>query len=143
MPVTITRLSKAELEKEFKRPGVSAENLADYIDTLRDLSVGDGFTVRVSEATRTTNKKLEDGTVEAKEETVEVVPDSGDGENVDTMRAFKRRMTAAADTLGFSIKWKPKGHRAGEGEDAHFVTDWLVARIRESKVETTKNGQSK
>jgi hypothetical protein len=133
MAVTITRLSKEDLDKEFKRPSNKTENLGDYLAALDGLTVGDGFTVRIAEATK-------DGKL------VEVVPDSGDGESVDTMRAFKRRMNTAADTLNFSLKWKPKGHRVGEGDNARFVTDWLAVRVDETKPVKTKaasNGAAK
>lgn len=129
MPITLQRLTAEQINQEFKRSGNSAENLSDYIDSLQGLAVGDGFTVKVIETTR--DDKL-----------VELVPLSDDDDSADTVRAFKRRMNAAADKLGLTLKWRPKGHRTGEGENAHFVTDWLVVKATSSKAETSTNGKA-
>lgn len=138
MPVTITRLTKEQAAKEFTRPSNSVENLTDYIETLRPLEIGEGFTIRVAEAMgkdKDGNDKLQ-----------EVVPDSGEGDNVDTVRAFKRRMNSAADNLNIGLKWKPKGHRTGEGDNVRFVTDWLAVKVTETKpvkIKADKNGTGK
>lgn len=127
---TIHKLTPTEFEETFKRQGSNIELLTDYVDNLRGLSVGEGFTMKVSE-------------VERDEKLIEIVPDTMDGQGeVDTVRAFKRRMNAAAESLGFDLKWKPKGHRVGEGEDARFVTDWLSAQVVALSETKKDNGTS-
>ena len=123
-------MSQDEADAEFKRQGSNVEKLDDYVDTLRGMEIGQALTVKVSE--ETVNDKY-----------VEIVPDTEDTDGkADTVRMFKRRMNAAADSLNFTLKWKAKGHRTGEGEDARFVTDWLVARADNSKPEAS-NGDGK
>ena len=131
MPILITRKSKEELEQEFRRAGADVENLGDYVDALRDLDLGEGFSMQVVQIERDVT---ENGKTERK--TFDVIPDAADKEgNAPTMRAFKLRTHAAAKSLGRDIKWKIRGHRVDGGK---YVIDQITAQIRAAKVE--KNG---
>jgi hypothetical protein len=130
MPISITRLSTDEVEKEFKRAGNDVDNIRDYIVMLSELSVGEGFTMKVKEI-------VTDG------KQSEVVPDSVDAQDKpDTVRTFKRRMNAAAKECNLGLKWKVKGHRTGDGKNARFVTDWLMVRIVASNEGDTEDAQN-
>jgi hypothetical protein len=130
MPITITRLSEEEIKAEFKRVGNSDENLAEYIELVGSLGPGDGFTVPVTRVTRD-------------EEVHEVVVLSEDDDmDMPTIRSFKRRLNAAAGNQNLEVKYRPKGHREGEGENAHYVTEKIIVVISATKPKTSraKNG---
>lgn len=128
MPITITRLSQDELKAELKRQGNSEENLAEYNELVATLGPGDGFTLPVTRITRgeTVNE-------------VVVLSDDDDAE-LPTIRSFKRRLNAAANSNGLEMKYRPKGHREGDGDNAHYVTERLVVVVSATKAKTTKNG---
>lgn len=133
MPLTITRLTADEAKKEFSRSGSSEENLGDYIDTINSLAIGEGFKLPVAQAKDAKGKDID----------VVVISDNED-EDMPSMRAFKRRMNAAAELSNKQLKWKPRGHRVGEGNEAHFVIDAIAVQVRASTPKVTKpaNGRA-
>jgi len=135
---TIKRLSVEEAKAEFKRTGSNLEKLDDYVDTLRDMGLGEAITVKVQG--QFVDEEADGKTIQ---KWVEVVPDTVDSDGeADTVRAFKRRMNAAAGSLGFKLKWKNKGHREGDGDNARFVMDWLSALAVSKDVDTSEDGDS-
>ena len=146
---TIKKLTVDEAKAEFKRTGNNLEKLDDYIDTLRGLSIGEAITVKVQggyveveeKAKNAEGKLVPTGKMVEKWE--DIIPETTDEDgDADTARAFKRRMQAAAGSLGFKLKWKNKGHREGEGENARFVMDWLSGLAVESSVDVSEDGEN-
>ena len=122
MSFQFTKLSAEQVKEEFKKSAASDENTQPIIRLFEEngISVGDGFTLKVED------------------------------EEVDglSVRATKRRYNAAAEALGFHLKWKVSGHteralveRDGkEVEDDVFFTDYLVVRVDSSTPTITNNG---
>jgi hypothetical protein len=135
----IRRVTKEEAAAEFKRTGSNLEKLDQYIDTLRGMDIGEAITVSITGQWQE-QKVKKDGkdTGQTVRKWVDLVPATEDEDGmVDTVRTFKRRMNAAAESLDFKLKWKNKGHRVGEGEESRFVMDWLSGLAVESSVEVS------
>lgn len=132
-------MPQEEADAEYKRQGSNVEKLDDYIDTLRTMEIGQAFTVSVDE--QMAPYKQKDGTII--EKLTEFVPETTDDNGqADTVRMFKRRMNAGADTLNFKLKWKVKGHRVPDPTEKNgnrFVSDWLIARADHSTPTTTSD----
>ena len=131
MPITFTKLSREELEEEFKRATASEDSIAEYISALKDgeIGVGDGFTLPVVRNPGQADLTKEDAYL------VQVT-----GDTAESMRACKRRFNAAAKSLGLNLKWKVSADRV----NGQAVPRNLVVRASSSTVtETSENGEVK
>ena len=108
MGFTIKMLSADDVKAEFKRQGNDIDKLDDYVDNLKSMTVGMGFTMKI--VTVLEGDKISSETVDGTE---------------DTIRTFKRRINAAAKSLNLVMKWKEKGHSHGN----LWVRDYLMARV--------------
>lgn len=140
----ISKVEAAVADSIFERQKRSADNVEEYVETLRQLGVakiGDTFQLPLETISVEDTRPMKDAAGnEVKDaagntvqenytEEVQILKGSFDeSEDADdpyiTVRMAKRRFNAAAKVLGFSLNWKePKG--------------WLIARANKSEVKVT------